>query len=200
MEAIDTTTGYVMQQGSKERQTVSLTDQMLDAGGTSWKFCRLCLEPALFAFIRGCEPLKSGKKARECQCRMIKQKLAMSLLPSVARSLLWVPLRVPRSQSGRRSRGTERCPVCHAPAQKRCARCLYPPDYRDNPWRTTGGVAVPADPQKVLWRQKTGGDAQGRPLRAGGYRPWAHTPPARPPPGAASAPARGGGSPNRQRA
>src|SRR5260370_31120673 len=63
---------------------------MLDAGGTSWKFCRLCLEPALFAFIRGCEPLKSGKKARERQCRMVKRKLAMSLLPSVARSLLWV--------------------------------------------------------------------------------------------------------------
>src|SRR5439155_12572884 len=41
---------------------------------------------------RGCEPLKSGKKARECQCRMVKRKLAMSLLPSVARSLLWVQM------------------------------------------------------------------------------------------------------------
>jgi hypothetical protein len=63
---------------------------MFDAGGTSWKLCRLCLEPALFAFIRGCEPFTSGTKARECPCRMVKRKRAMSLLPSVARSLLWV--------------------------------------------------------------------------------------------------------------
>src|SRR5438128_6091406 len=64
----------------------------LDTRVKHCKFCRLCLEPALFAFIRGCEPLKSGKKARECQCRMVKRKLAMSLLPPVARSLLWVPI------------------------------------------------------------------------------------------------------------
>ena len=68
----------------------ALPHTTLDAGVKHWEFFRLCLEPALFAFIRGCEPLKSGKKARECQCRMVKRKLAMSLLPSVARSLLWV--------------------------------------------------------------------------------------------------------------
>jgi hypothetical protein len=52
----------------------AFTDQMFDAGGTSWTLCRLCLEPALCAFIRGCEPCKSGTKARECQRRMVKRK------------------------------------------------------------------------------------------------------------------------------
>src|SRR5437899_1459715 len=70
------------------RSSNTLPCMALDTRVKHCKFCRLCPEPALFAFIWGCEPSKSGKKARECQCRMVKRKLAMSLLPPVARSLL----------------------------------------------------------------------------------------------------------------
>jgi hypothetical protein len=72
---------------------------MFDAGGTSWTYYRLCLVPALCAFIRGCEPFQSGNKARECQCRMVQRTLAMSFLPSVARSLLWVPITLRHRQA-----------------------------------------------------------------------------------------------------
>ena len=97
-----------------------------------------------------------------------------------------------------RSRGTQRYPVPHVPAQKRCTACQYRPDYRDNPSRPTGGVAAPAVPPKARSRQKTGADAPGRPRRAWGVRLSAYSPPARLPPGAASARVKGGVWPNRQ--
>src|SRR6266566_2383185 len=42
----------------------TLPHTTLDVGVKHWEFFLLCPEPALFAFIYGCEPSKSGKKAR----------------------------------------------------------------------------------------------------------------------------------------
>src|SRR4030095_16227818 len=90
------------------------------------------------------------------------------------------------------------CSASHTPQENSRPTLLKHP--RDNPSRPTGGVAAPAATRKALSRKKTGADALGRPLRAWGTRRWAHTPPARPLRGAASARVQGGGWPNHPRA